>query len=311
METLLDIVNWSKFFISLYAFFIAVLCGITLVGMCKFSKTYELIFGITNRMSFPELVAHKLKFPFKYLEAFIGENIGFAKDINKTKGHFFGYYLEHLIVLYLGTSLVIFIALKPEKGGEFNVPIPLLIAAIITLLSINIGMDAFSLLYTKKCYKQIITNRMNMSATEVLLVFCRDICVATLCFLFTQLMSNGLYSVQTGNPELFFSYMFSIDTAFEPYVVRNEQFPGTSIPGQLIISMTSYLPTLLLGAYFILLSLPYFAYKTLIVINSFLNSGAPFECSRKVVWQLSIALLGLLITSMEGISNSIKALFIA
>lgn len=110
-------------------------------------------------------------------------------------------------------------------------------------------MDCFSLLFTQYSLRNIVEVKKSKNHTlrhDVGWVL-TDSAVAITCFIITQTLTNGVYALQLNKPDQFLEYMFDYSIPFKLFALNLQNYPNTFMfSGTILISLTSYLPTLLM-----------------------------------------------------------------
>jgi hypothetical protein len=155
-----------------------------------------------------------------------------------------GRYVEHLMLFYWFGATVLVLTFRPvETPGPSDSSI-LQALAFLALLSVNIFTDSWSILWTKRCVACLAVRSAPIFVSEVLKILAQDLVVAAALMVAAQIVSNGLYAVQIGRPTEFFHYMFDPATALKRYAPIDPNFSRFQFPGQLVITCTTYLPSL-------------------------------------------------------------------
>ncbi|MFC1862108.1 hypothetical protein ACFLX6_02330, partial [Chloroflexota bacterium] len=186
----------------LVAALIIYLATIALIKVAKGEK------GSGTEKSISDRIRKAYATPYWLINRFVGENIGFGKG-NKwySPKTWWGCYIEHLALLYWSIGTFVVVAFQPAEPRTETVNYLLWGIGIFIWLGVNIIMDCVSLLITKYSFGKIIGKETVQFKTQIRWLFI-DIIAAGVCFLITQTVTNGIYSIQMGRPEHFFSYMF-------------------------------------------------------------------------------------------------------
>lgn len=180
------------------------------------------------------------------LELFLGTSINPFTQPNFKLRNFFKPYLEHYILFYAVFGTGVMLAFKPVEAPVAKISTIYLTISYFSLMFINVACDIVSVFWTKRCLENIMRasprNHVLMGKNLV-----KDLFVAVLMFSITQTASNALYAVQTGVPGNFLQYAMTPSIALKEYAIfRGDGTPVASLPGQLLISFTTYVPSFLL-----------------------------------------------------------------
>jgi hypothetical protein len=291
---------------SVALFFSSIFMGVNVVGVCRFGSCYRRFFDRLRHLGTLETIREMARLYLNMLNKFLGPTVGFKQEGFLERSKYFGLYIEHLFLLYwVGATILVFTFRPVEPLSETTSSIQQG-AAFAFLLTINVVSDSISLLWTKRCIARLVVSKKPLTIDELFIVLAQDILVAAALMVVVQLISNGLYAVQIGRPEEFLSYMLDPSTALKPYHAMDPRFSKFEFPGQLIITCTTYIPSLLF--YFICIVIvcliPF--YKLLIWLLSILDpeSGADALCSQ---FNLVMALSGIGAFAMTSASVFVGA----
>jgi hypothetical protein len=267
--------------LGLIGFLSAVLMGVTVVGLCRYGDRYRLFFDKLKTLKGLELVKEMSKVYYAVLNKFPGRNVGFKQRGVLSKSKFFGLYVEHLLLFYWVAGTILVLAFRPIEQAEVTSSL-LQAAAFVTLLTINVASDAVSLLWTKRCIAMLAVPKAHLNLKRLFKALTQDIIVAVALMLVVQFVSNGLYAVQIGRPHRFWECLLDWKTAFKPYAAADPTFSTIQFPGQLIITCTTYLPSLFF--YFlctaIICLMP--AYRVLLWLFNLFNLSDPNHSSAEL-----------------------------
>lgn len=267
--------------VSLAVFFSSMFMGVNVVGVCRYGTRYRDFFDRLRPLGTLATIKEMARVYLKALNKFLGPTVGMKQEGVLEKSKYFGLYIEHLFLLYwVGATVLVFTfrPVEPQSAATSSIQQA---AAFAFLLTINIASDAFSLIWTKRCIARLVVPKTPLTLKELLNVLGQDILVAALLMVLVQLVSNGLYAVQIGRPAEFLSYMSDPRTALKPYHAIDSDFSAIEFPGQLIITCTTYIPSLLfyLTCLLIVCLIPF--YKLLIWLLSFNpESRSDIPCSQ-------------------------------
>ena len=251
----------------------SLMMAITVVGFCRFGSSYQRFFDRLKRLGTLDTIKEMSRIYFSVLNSFLGKTVGIKQTGVVEKAKYFGLYIEHLLLVYWIGATILVLAFRPVEPAAESANSLEQAVAFVTLLSINILSDAASLLWTKRCMA-IIAGMVPddpLTTKRLIVVLAQDLGVAILLMLAVQLVSNGLYAVQIGRPDEFFKDMFDCMTAFKPYHPINPKFSGMHFPGQLVITLSTFVPSILfyLICLTILCLIPF--YKALFFVLSIFN----------------------------------------
>jgi hypothetical protein len=225
--------------------FCALLMGVTIVGVCKYGDRYSRFFEELKPLEALATVRRMAKVYLSILDSFLGKNVGFKQPGVLDKPKYTGYYIEHLLLFYWISGTILVLAFRPVEPVPAGANSLLQAAAFVTLLTMNVASDAISLLWTKRCIALLAVPETPPTLRILLVVLAQDVGVAFGLMIVVQLVSNGLYAIQIGRPREIFVYMFDLWTAFKPYAAVAPEFSAFQFPGQLVITCTTYVPSLL------------------------------------------------------------------
>lgn len=226
--------------------FIMFLSFITLIGICHFGRAYRRFFNTLTRLDTLAFIKRSAALYLKVLNRFLGTDVGLKQQGVLKKSKYVGRYLERLLLLYWIGGTVLVLSFRPVDDFGQGVNSLAQAAAFVILLTFNVGSDAFSFLWTKRCIAMIAVPRRKLTVKTLFSALAQDIGVAVGLMLLVQLVSNGLYAIQIGRPDEIFRYVIDIRTAIKPYAPVDPRFGTWQIPGQLIITCTgAYIPTFL------------------------------------------------------------------
>ena len=293
---------------GLFAFFLFVLSGITVIGVCKYKKQYSGYFHSLRRLGTLGTIKRMAGSYLAIMNQFLGPKVGFKQKYVLSKTKLFGNYIEHLLLFYWFSATILVLAFRPiEQPGE-NTSSPLQAAAFLILLSVNVTSDAISLLWTKRCIALLVTIRSKLSIGRLFFILAQDIFIAFLLMIIVQFISNGLYAVQIGSPEKFLDYMLDYRTAFKLYAPVDPRFSYIQFPGQLLITCTTYLPSLAFYFFCIVtLALVPFHKFTILILNVFKLDSSP-KCNQATYIG---ALLGTAAGAYSSLSYSVSKIALA
>jgi hypothetical protein len=232
---------------ALLGFFASLLMAVTIVGVCRFGECYRRFFERLKKLGTLDSVKEMSNVYFAILNKFIGKDVGIKQPGVVEKAKYFGLYIEHLLLIYWIGATVLVLAFRPVEPTAETVDSLQQAGAFAILLTINILSDAASLLWTKRCIAILAGKVPNTSLTarRLFVVLAQDISFAAILMVAVQVISNGLYAFQIGRPHEFFKDMTDVWTALKPYHPYNSKFSWFQFPGQLVITCTTYLPSLL------------------------------------------------------------------
>lgn len=258
----------------------AFLMVITIVGICKFATCYHAAFQRIGTLK-PIAGAQQIStFYLAGLNKFLGSDVGLRQSgaVERTKLH--GLYLEHLLLIYWIGATILVLSFRPVESLGHYANSLMEAAAFIVLLTINVLSDAVSLIWTKRCFTLIVSDKQRGGLSELTFfkILFQDLAVAVVLMFVVQLISNGLYAIQVRKPELFFVYMFDFRTAFRLYAPIDPGLSYIKFPGQLVITCSTYLPSLCFYIFSITIYALLVMYKLLMSILSFFNIDNAFSC---------------------------------
>jgi hypothetical protein len=230
---------------GLFGLVVAALMIVTIIGVCRFRKAYRRFFERFRSLHILPAVREIARLYLSALNKFLGYDVGFKQTGGPEKTKLVGWYLEHLLLLYWVGATILVLSFRPADPLWQTSNSLLQAGAFIILLTVNVISDAISLLWTKRCIGLLVLRDTELKAKTVVWILAQDILVAVGLMFVVQLISNGLYAVQIGRNELFFTYMFNMSTAFKPYAPVDPEFSHIKFPGQLIITCTTYIPSIL------------------------------------------------------------------
>jgi hypothetical protein len=277
--------------VSLLGFFSSILAVVTMVGVCRFGPRYRRFFERMKKLGKLARIKKMSQVYFVILNKFIGKDVGFKQSGVVKRAKYFGLYIEHLLLVYWIGATVLVLAFRPVEPMAETVDSIQQASAFATLLTINICSDAVSLLWTKRCIAILAGKvpKTPLTGKRLFFVLGQDIIVAAALMVVVQFISNGLYAFQIGRPEDFFKDMFSFMTAFKPYHPYNSRFSWFQFPGQLVITCTTYLPSLLFYMICVFIWCQMWIYRILIGVLTFfdpetmkLTRGQPLEICNQV-----------------------------
>jgi hypothetical protein len=243
---MLLIIIYILAFAGLAGFFGSLLMAVTIVGVCRFGDCYRGFFEQLKKLGALAAVKKMSQVYFDILNRFLGEDVGIRQPGVVEQAKYRGLYLEHLLLLYWIGATVLVLAFRPVEPETESVDSLQQAGAFLALLLINIFSDAVSLLWTKRCIAILAGMVPNdpLTTRRLFIVLAQDVGMAIILMFMVQLVSNGLYAVQIGRSNEFFKYMFDYMTAIKPYHPTNSRFSEFQIPGQLVITCTTYAPAL-------------------------------------------------------------------
>jgi hypothetical protein len=219
--------------------------GVTVVGVCRYGDRYDRFFHSLKKLGALATIKEMSRVYFNGLSKFLGVDVGFKQDGVLEKTRIFGFYIEHLLLIYWIGATILVLAFRPVEPAAETTNSLLQAAAFVTLLTINIGSDAVSLLWTKRCIALLAVPTVPLTSKKLFWVLAQDILVAIALMIAVQFVSNGLYAFQIGRPEKWREYMFDLCTAFKPYAAVDPTWSTIQFPGQLLITCTTYIPSIL------------------------------------------------------------------
>jgi len=223
----------------------AILMLITVVGVCRFRKGYRRFFDRFRTLHVVPAIREVARIYLVLLNRFLGPDVGFRYEGGLTKTKIVGWYLEHLLLLYWIGGTILVLSFRPADPMSQTSSSLSQAAAFTILLLVNVVSDAVSLLWTKRCIGLLVSPVKDLRLPRALWILAQDILVAVGLMFAVQFVSNGLYAIQIGHSELFFDYMLNPYTALKPYAPVDPRFSYIRFPGQLIITCTTYVPSLL------------------------------------------------------------------
>jgi hypothetical protein len=138
----------------------------------------------------------------------------------------------------------------------------------------------------------------------------QDILIAIVLMFLVQLISNGLYAVQIGRPEKFLEYMLDPYTAFRLYGPVDPHLVGFKFPGQLAITCTTYIPSLLF--YIICISIillkPFYSMLFFIfdILNIDVTGKGKSKCSPPAYIATLAGVFGVALASLRFFIDSLR-----
>nr|VFJ44140.1 MAG: hypothetical protein BECKDK2373C_GA0170839_100769 [Candidatus Kentron sp. DK] len=189
----------------------------------------------------------------EFLDATRIQETYFIKYPARVAWQLFSYYMVYCFVLVLLARPIDMF--NSQTSGELvafslNLNGKEQIISIIILAATNVATDILSLAITYSHITKIANLHSERSNFAASLVAVKDIFYAFSLFLLSQLISNILYPLSIENPPSDFN-PFSIGAALMPYAFiadasgMNIQFHDFVFPGQLFITGTAFVPTLL------------------------------------------------------------------
>ncbi|MGT2502312.1 hypothetical protein ACVOMS_18635 [Bradyrhizobium guangxiense] len=291
--------------IGLAGFVVSMFMGVTVVGVCRYGATYRRFFERLKTLGTLETIKEMAGVYLVVLNKFLGPKVGFKQQGVLEESKYLGPYIEHLLLLYWVSATILVLSFRPVEPSTESTSSVMQAAAFIVLLTINVVSDAISLLWTKRCIALLVVPREPVRLRRLITILTQDILVAFLLMIVVQFVSNGLYAVQIGRPSSALSYMFDAYTAFKPYHAVDPAFSNIEFPGQLVITCTTYLPSLLF--YFtcllIICLLPF--YNFLIWILGIFN----LESARRATGCTQVGFIGSL-AGVGGLAVGSGALFV-
>ncbi len=230
---------------ALIGFVSALLMGVTVVGVCRYGDRYPRFFERLKTLGALATIKEMARVYLKLINKFIGTNVGFKQEGVLPETKFFGLYLEHLLLIYWVIGTILVMSFRPVEPFGQNTNSLREAGAFFVLLSINVLSDAISLLWTKRCIALLAIPTVPVSLPRLLWILLQDILVAVALMFVVQFISNGLYAIQIGRPEQFMRYLLDPGTAFLLYAPVDPNFSHWRVPGQLFITCSTYLPSLL------------------------------------------------------------------
>jgi hypothetical protein len=230
--------------LGLVGFFSAVLMGVTVVGVCRYGNGYGRFFERLRNLGALPTIKEMSRVYLAALNRFLGPKVGLKQRGVLDKSKFIGPYIEHLLLIYWISATVLVLSFRPvEQTGEGASSL-LQAGAFVALLSANVVSDAWSLVWTKRCIALLVDPTTPLTVKKLFVVLAQDILVAVGLMIVVQTISNGLYAVQIGHPTEIIKYMFDLSTAIKPYHAIDPNFSTMQFPGQLLITCTTYLPSI-------------------------------------------------------------------
>jgi hypothetical protein len=245
--------------LGLAGFLSSMFMGVTVIGVCRYGTRYRRFFERLETLGTLATIREMARVYLAGLNKFLGPRVGFKQEGVLDQSKYLGPYVEHLLLLYWVSATILVLSFRPVEPSVEPSSL-LLAAAFVVLLTINVTSDAISLLWTKRCIAILLLPNNTLTLKRLLVVLAQDIVVAVILMILVQLVSNGLYAVQIGQPEKFFSYMFDVRTAFKSYGAIDPNFSKIRFPGQLVITCTTYIPSLAfyVTCLFILCLMPFY-----------------------------------------------------
>jgi hypothetical protein len=231
--------------IALVGFVCSLFMGITIVGVCRYGDRYRRFFDRLKKLGTLATIKEMSRVYLDLLNKFLGKDVGIRQAGVLVRAKYFGLYIEHLLLLYWIGGTILVLAFRPVEPSTPSASSLLQALAFVVLLTINIFSDAVSLLWTKRCIALLVIPDIPLTTRRLLVVLVQDISVAFALMIFVQLVSNGLYAVQIGHNREFFRYMLDWRTAIKEYHAIDPHFSRIEFPGQLVITCTTYIPSLL------------------------------------------------------------------
>lgn len=191
------------------------------------------------------LVVSMLRFPNELLTSFMGPDVGLTGSPHSSGGKkrkIFGSYMAYLWLCYLSIAIFAVIAFPPTEPINRNSNTLIVAIGFMSFVLVNASGDAVSLLFTKK-HLEVILSDKEPKPGKIAFYLCVDLCYATSILCIVQTLTNGLYSIQIGHPENFFSYMLDFSIAFKTYGPKENGVHLFEFPGQILISASSFIPT--------------------------------------------------------------------
>lgn len=271
-----------SFLAGVYAVWLltAVLMGVTVVGVCKYRCGYSRFFEGLKGLRALEVVQRISHVYMRVLNRFLGPNVGLRQAGVLEQRRLLGPYIEHLLLFYWFGATVLVLTFRPMEVPSASTSSVLQAAAFLMLLSVNVFTDAWSLLWTKRCVARLAIRATPISPKELFVVLGQDLAVAAALMVFAQLVSNGLYAVQIGRPHEVFQYMFDPRTAIKPYAPIDPSFSEVRFPGQLVITCTTYVPSLVFYLLCVIVILLKPLYKLAFLILATLRLERPETCGQ-------------------------------
>jgi hypothetical protein len=230
--------------LGLVGFFSSMFMGVTVVGVCRYGTRYRRFFDRLRTLGTLATIKEMARVYLKALNKFLGSTVGLKQQGVLEKLKFIGPYIEHLFLLYwMGATILVF-SFRPVEPQSDTTSSIQQAAAVVCLLTINIVSDAISLIWTKRCIALLAVPEVPLTFRKLIRVLAQDILVAAVLMVLVQLVSNGLYAVQIGRTSEAFSYMFDIRTAIKPYHATDPSFSDIHVPGQLVITCSTYIPSI-------------------------------------------------------------------
>ncbi|MBF0383920.1 MAG: hypothetical protein HQL69_23130 [Magnetococcales bacterium] len=298
--------NIALLVFSIFVLYISFLSFVNLVGVCKYKDRYITFFEKVIGSSTGDIVKLLISFPYRFLVVFIGKDVGFAEELDKEKGKFAGFYIEHILLFYWILCPILVMAFKPAESIKAEPSSFYIAISFFILMTVNVMADCFSFLWTKRCFWKILNNsNRDLEISGFLL---SDFFVATSCFIVTQLISNALYSVQIGDHANWHQYIFNMSIPFKSYAPASSELAGFEFPGQLLISLTSYIPTLLLVLFSLIILMLYPAYTALKSFYKMINLDIHEDCKPVTTIAAFGTLLGVFLQALRQVADALNNL---
>jgi len=231
--------------LSLFGFLCSLFMGVTVVGVCRYGTRYRTFFDRLRTLGTLATIKEMARVYLKALNKFLGPTVGLKQEGVLQKSKFIGPYIEHLFLLYWMVATILVFSFRPVEPQSDTTSSMQQAAAVVCLLTINIVSDAISLIWTKRCIALLTMPGVPITLSRLLKILTQDIVVAVVLMVLVQLVSNALYAVQIGRTSEAFSYMFDVRTATKPYHITDPSFSHIYVPGQLVITCSTYIPSIL------------------------------------------------------------------
>ena len=244
---------------------------LNLWGYCVGRENYSK--AISNLAdSRPKKTVHKIiSTSLLCLKFFMGDHINSClKKSGDTRALLLRYhwrYIEHLLIFYFLIAVPMALLTKPIEVESISRNSIFVAFGMLIWIGINITFDALSLQFTKYSLNNIVNGPK--TSTNISKWIFIDVFVALSLFILTQLFVNGLYAVQIGKENLFFDYMFSFEVTLREYHFRSAE--NIKFPGHMIISLSTYLPTICIYIISLLLFILSITLKPIVVLVNKIN----------------------------------------
>jgi hypothetical protein len=190
-----------------------------------------------------------LQVPRDLIESFLGAGVGLRNDPGtvgkegdnpdwKIRGH----YIAYLWLFYLTIGAFAVIAFPPVEKVNHEANTLIRATGFMAYIFVNVAGDVISLLVTKKYLGIILSEKKHVPRTALTYLF-KDLLIATICLGMVQWITNGLYAIQIGRPELFYEYLATPQIMFRQYGPMAGSEHLVQFPGMIVMSATSFIPT--------------------------------------------------------------------